>query len=611
MVKKPMLVTLSFEEPKGQDWMYEVKYDGFRAILEINKNNVDLISRNMNSLIHQFPEIREQVDELSESLEDLLPLTLDGELCLLDNPYKANFGELQTRGRMSNEENINKSADRRACHFLAFDLLSYQGIDYTKKSYIDRKKKLKELFTSLHLPETVTISPPLIQYIPSTESYSEIWKKVKQFKGEGVIAKRKPSIWETGKRSSNWVKIKNWQTSSFIVTSYDKQNGYFHVGVVKNDQIASVGLFSHGINDQERTALLEVMKANKVKETEHYITVETGICVDLKYLEVYKEQLRQPMFAGFRFDITWHECTWEKVIQQEQIEQVPDLTLTSLDKMLWPDRGIKKEDYITYLENISSYLLPFLKNRLLTVIRYPHGMYGESFYQKNTPTYAPEFVQTKVVSGINYTLCNDVQTLLWLGNQLALEFHIPFQTVLTSKPSEIVFDLDPPSRDYFHLAIHAALLLKEICDNLKLIPFVKTSGNKGLQVYIPLPENEFTYDETRIFTSFIATYLTEKRPDLFTTERLKKNRGQRLYVDYIQHAEGKTIIAPYSPRGKNEANVATPLFWDEVKETLNIDQFHIKSTLERIRQKGDPFAEFLTTKDKQPLRPVLDWLKNR
>jgi bifunctional non-homologous end joining protein LigD len=235
-------------------------------------------------------------------------------------------------------------------------------------------------------------------------------------------------------------------------------------------------------------------------------------------------------------------------------------------------------------------------------------MLGDPFYQKNKPDYAPDFIQTQMSEGINYIVCNNLETLTWLGNQLAFEFHIPFQTIKAKGPSEIVFDLDPPSRDYFHLAIKAALMMKEVFDGLKLLSFIKTSGNKGLQVYIPLPENTFSYDDTRKFTEFMAHYLITKEPDYFTIERLKKNRGNKLYVDYIQHAEGKTIISPYSARGNEDALVATPLFWEEVTEELSPLQFPLDSIMDRINKVGDPFQSYFSAKQNQPFHDILTFL---
>lgn len=285
-----------------------------------------------------------------------------------------------------------------------------------------------------------------------------------------------------------------------------------------------------------------------------------------------------------------------------------DVAVTSLDKPLWPDKGINKMNYLQYLRDIAPYMLPFLKERELTVIRYPHGVEGESFFQKNCPDYAPEFVKTYLSHDINYIVCSDLATLMWLGNQLAFELHVAFNTIHSDKPSEIVFDLDPPSRDEFHLSVEAALIIKEILTKLRLVSFVKTSGNKGLQVYIPLPENQYSYEDTRRFTKFLADFLIEKEPDWFTTERLKKNRGGKLYVDYLQHAEGKTIIVPYSARGNEEALVATPIEWGEVTRELRPEQFPLEAIVSRVQKKGCPFAGFHEAKQSQLFGPVLDWL---
>ncbi|GGE50973.1 hypothetical protein GCM10011391_32180 [Pullulanibacillus camelliae] len=285
------------------------------------------------------------------------------------------------------------------------------------------------------------------------------------------------------------------------------------------------------------------------------------------------------------------------------------LTLTSLNKPLWPKKGLKKADYLHYIHTVSPYMLPFLHQRALTLLRYPHGADGEAFFQKNCPDYAPDFIHTKGIDGIDYIIGNGLETLLWLANQLAFEIHIPFQTVQSQGPSEIMIDLDPPSQNEFPMAIEAALLLKEVFDKLELVSFVKTSGNKGLQLYLPLPENSFTYEDTRLFTTFVAHYLTEIKPDMFTTERLKKNRGQRLYVDYIQHAEGKTIISPYAVRGNDEALVATPLFWHEVNTRLSPKDFPLERIEERLERQGCPFAHFFEVKNKQPFAQVLKGLK--
>jgi DNA ligase D len=287
------------------------------------------------------------------------------------------------------------------------------------------------------------------------------------------------------------------------------------------------------------------------------------------------------------------------------------IALTSPYKPLWAHLELLKVHYIQYLTLAAPFMLPFLKNRPLTVIRYPHGAGEERFYQKNCPDYAPEFVHTRQVDDINYVICDDLQTLLWLGNQLAFEFHVPFHAADSKYPSEIVMDLDPPARDEFHLAIEASLLIKEICDNLHLRTFVKTSGNKGMQIYIPLPEDKISFQDTRLFTEFLAMYLIEREPRWFTIERLKKNRGGKCYIDYIQHAEGKTIIAPYSVRGNEDALIAAPLYWEEVTQELRPEHFPLTNMEKRIKHQGDPFQSFFETKKKQPIEQIITALKEK
>ncbi len=286
-----------------------------------------------------------------------------------------------------------------------------------------------------------------------------------------------------------------------------------------------------------------------------------------------------------------------------------EVDITNPDKPLWPDKGITKLSYLKYLIEASPFMLPFMKDRDLTIIRYPHGVPGESFYQKSCPDYAPDFIKTHLSRDINYIVCSDLPTLIWLGNQGALDLHIPFNTIHSPYPTEIVLDLDPPSREEFLLAVEAALIIKEVFEGLNLISFVKASGNKGLQIYIPLPLNKYTYEETRLFTEFLAKYLTKKEPKWFTIERLKKKRGKRLYVDYLQHAEGKTIVSPYSLRGNPEALVAAPVFWREVNHSLSPSMFPMEAVLDRIEKQGCPFKEFDTSRDKQPFDKILIWLK--
>ncbi|MFD2617126.1 non-homologous end-joining DNA ligase [Terrilactibacillus laevilacticus] len=293
--------------------------------------------------------------------------------------------------------------------------------------------------------------------------------------------------------------------------------------------------------------------------------------------------------------------------KQQVIIEGHSITLTHLSKILWKEKKISKAHYLQYLTSIAPYVLPFFKNRALTLIRYPHGVPGESFFQKSIPDYAPEIVRFK-----GHIHCDQLASLIWLGNQSTIEFHIPFQYIGEANPCEIVFDLDPPSKEDFSVAVLAAKTIKEILDRLHLTGFVKTSGSRGIQIHIPLIKRTFTYHDTRLFTTFVAKLLLEMHPNQFTTERLKHKRNNKLYLDIVQHGKNKTIIAPYSMRANEQGLVAAPLDWKEVNSSLRLETFTHEVVIQRLHTNGDPFQSYFNVENEQAFRSVLEQLnKNK
>ncbi len=608
---RPMLPTLQHVLPTKGDWYYEVKYDGFRGILSVHsQEEISLESRNGKELLPLFPEVEKQIKTLLSENELPLPFVLDGEIVLLRSSYSSEFGGLQTRGRMRNREKIKRAATLRPVKFLVFDVLQWEKNTYDQIAYYKRKGKLRELFSLIRYPLEPTPShPAVIQMVPHFTNHQLLWDLVQQEEGEGMVAKGKQSKWEEGKRSTNWIKYKNWKKCKCFITSFDENNDYFHIGVYDKEQIISVGSFHFGLSHEDKQILKTLIKKNSSMKNDSHYYIDPSITVEIYYLHVYDDQLREPHFHQFLFSTSPGECTLEQFRLDEA--SIPSgVEITHPEKELFPKVSLTKLDYIRYLRKMSVIILPFLMRRPLTCIRFPHGVSGESFYQKNTPDYAPPFVETYQEESIEFTLCHNLETLLWLGNQLALEFHIPFQKVNDAYVFEIVFDLDPPSRDQFPLAVKAAVIMKGLFDQLNLHSFVKTSGNKGLQVYIPIPTG-YTWDDTSLFTEFIAHFLVSNYSDDFTIERLKKNRKGRLYVDYVQHGEGKTIIAPYSLRGNEDALVATPLWWHEVNDDLDPGHFTIDVVLQRFQQFGCPFSQFEMVKEFQPFDKVVHFLREQ
>ncbi|MFZ0579157.1 MAG: DNA ligase D [Psychrobacillus psychrotolerans] len=605
----PMLLTASTEVPIGNEWLYETKYDGFRCILEWDKEPL-LKSRNGKLLNNMFPEIISFCHEIYGKIKPFLPLTMDGELVHLVNNFQSDFSKVQLRGRMKNIDTIKNNAELFTCHYVVFDLLIYKGKDLTKLPLTKRKQQMSRLFNKVKLPVSINYQDTnRLQAINVYEDSPLLWDRIVKNNGEGLIAKQTKSTWNSAERTNKWLKIKNWRYISIILTKYDKSNGFFHGVVYQNGLLVEVVTFRHGLSEVELATLITLFQTKGTQLSNNIWELEPSICVEIACIDFDGKKLREPRFHLFKLNTDIQDCSWEQM--QKQLYPLPPTTkITHPDKPIWPKSGIQKDDYLMYLQRIAPYMLPFLKDRLLTVIRFPHGVPGESFYQKNSPDYVPDFVATKKMDDINYIMCNDLETLLWLGNQLALEFHIPFQTVHTNNPTEIVFDLDPPSVKEFSLAVEAAQQMKVIFDQFRLHSFVKTSGGKGIQLYIPLEEDSFTYEETGIFTKFICDFLVEQQPKWFTTERLKKNRDNKLYLDYVQHKEGKTIVAPFSPRGNELGLIATPLRWEEVKDSLKPDTFTIPSVLDRITKQGDPFKYFRVNSEKDNFAMVLKQLKD-
>lgn len=262
-----------------------------------------------------------------------------------------------------------------------------------------------------------------------------------------------------------------------------------------------------------------------------------------------------------------------------------ELTITNPEKPLWPEAGITKFVFLQKLIALSPHLIRHCRDRYLTVIRWPHGIHDKSFYQKNAPEPRPPFVSTAISGGIRYVRLDNVATLLWLGNLAALEFHASFERIGSAEPPEWVIDLDP-SRDEEPRIMEAAAIVGDVLASLGIASVPKTSGATGVQIIVPLaPGHRFA--ALRALGLFIGRFVSEKHPRLFTLERRKKDRGDRIYFDYLQHWPGKTLAAPYTPRARPAATVSAPLTWDEVRAGAKPQDFHLLNMERRLAAKGD------------------------
>lgn len=280
-----------------------------------------------------------------------------------------------------------------------------------------------------------------------------------------------------------------------------------------------------------------------------------------------------------------------------------ELKVSHPDKMLWPELGIHKAMYLQKLIMLAPYILPYCRNRYLTTIRCPNGVGGKSFYQKNAPKPLPDFVHTAMSDGVDYINLDSLPTLLWLGNLAALEFHPSFEYIGGEEPAEWVLDIDP-SEELMPRLMEAVALIGEALDSMGIQSVPKTSGATGVQIIIPVKKG-YTFEQLRKVGQFLAKFLIEKYPNLFTTERMIKDRGNKIYIDYVQHAAGKSLSAPYTPRAREHATVSTPLLWEEVREWVDPKDFNLLTTQERLNKFGDLIAKT----PKQSLDAVLAFVK--
>ncbi|MGE6230274.1 non-homologous end-joining DNA ligase [Paenibacillus sp. GbtcB18] len=262
-----------------------------------------------------------------------------------------------------------------------------------------------------------------------------------------------------------------------------------------------------------------------------------------------------------------------------------ELTITNPEKPLWPEAGITKLDFLQKLIELSPYLLRYCRDRHLTTIRFPHGIHDKSFYQKNTPEPVPDFVNLAPLDGIRYVNLDSLPTLIWLGNLACLEFHPSFHRIGETLPAEWLIDIDP-SLEVEPRIMEAAHLIGEVLDSLHIQSVPKTSGATGVQIYVPI-QHGYTFEQLRKIGYFIGSFVVKKYPKLFTIERLKKNRGDLIYFDYLQHWYGKTLSAPYTPRAKIHGTVSTPLLWEEVERRCDPRDFTLHVIVERIKKMGD------------------------
>jgi bifunctional non-homologous end joining protein LigD len=608
----PMLAELGKGTPPATgDWIYEIKWDGVRALCFIDGGKLHMVSRNANTMEKQYPELSILPHQVNAR-----QAILDGEIVALDALGKPSFELLQRRINVAEASAIARLSRNSPVVFIAFDLLYLDGSDLRRMPLIERKKRLKEVLTP---NEVVRYS----EYFTGTGP--EILEAVKAQGLEGVVAKRPGSPYES-RRSPDWVKWKVVDTASLVICGFtpgegsrsgENLFGALVLGIFDAGQLKWAGNVGTGF-DRRKIEMVYAKLAPLVTAHSPF-TGEKGLprkvtwtrpelVCEVKYANWTEEgRLRAPVFMGLRPDIEPADCVRESDTEAPARPPLLDptakeatktidghaLKFTNLDKIFYPKDGYRKRDLLNYYDAVAPLLLPYLKDRPLSLKRYPNGIDKPYFFQKQVAPSFPKWLRTAVAQKIRYVVGEDRATLLYVVNLGCID-HNPWMSRIGSlaHPDYLLIDLDPQECSYDKI-VEAALWVRARLDKVELESYPKTTGGDGMHVFVPL-EPRYTYEQVRSFAEALATLGAAERPDLFTTPRTVARREKgKVYFDWQQIAEGKTIAAPYVLRAYPGAPVATPLAWREVTPRLHPEQFHIGNALARFDRVGDLFEGVL------------------
>ena len=595
----PMGAALGDKLPKGEEWICEVKWDGVRGLFFIDNGSLSIFTRNDNRCERQYPEL-----QVLPHYIDAQQAILDGEIVVMDANGVSHFELIQPRIHSQDVNAIAKMGQKNPVHLYVFDLLYLDGYDLRRTPLIERKRLLQKIVKPF----------PLLRVSEHFENAGdELVEAARQSGLEGLIAKCTTSVYES-RRSRNWLKLKLTFEQEFVIGGYtpgEREHfgslalGFYEGG--KLNYAGNVGTGFNGRNLAELWGRLEPLKIAKMpfakadKIPKGTVWVKPKLVAQIKFANwTGDKKLRAPVYLGLRDDKPSSEVSREEVpapgllsLERKEVTTEVDghsLKFTNLDKIYYPEDGFTKRDLLNYYDSVAPLLLPQLKDRPLSLKRYPNGIHAEYFFQKNTPAGYPSWLRTETVDDIRYVLAQDRASLLYLTNLGCIDQN-PWMSRIGSLeyPDFILIDLDPQECDFAKI-VEAALLVKGKLDAIGLIGYPKTTGGDGMHIYIPI-EPHYSYEQARTFAEVIARMLAAERPELFTTPRSVAAREKnRVYFDYLQIAASKTISAPYVARAYRGAPVSTPLAWDEVKPSLHPSQFNIGNAPERFARVGDLFA---------------------
>jgi len=633
---KPMLATLVNEPFDDPDWQYEVKWDGYRAMAFLNKGKVDLLSRNNKSFNEKFYPIYDLLSDWK------LNAVLDGEILVLNDKGISNFGSLQ---------NWRSEADGELV-FYVFDILWYEGKNLMELPLYRRQAILNEVLPTnddrIRLGKVFKASG--VDFFDAAERMGL----------EGIIAKKTDSTYSTNYRSKEWLKIKVHKRQEVVIAGFTKNAdtsksfSSLLLGVYEQGKLQYVGKVGTGFSDKLQKSMMEQFKPiivdqspfesipdvnkpsrfrpNPPKAKATWLKPEL-VC-EVAFAEVTDDGVfRHPSFQGMREDkkakdvVREVEMPTEKVVEDAETQnphakaikapegKVPktllnpkdetqvrkikghELKFTNLSKIYWPEDKVTKRDMFNYYYQVAEYILPYLKDRPQSLNRFPGGIHGKSFYQKDVKGKAPDWAKTFPYENGDgekkeYLVGTDEASLLWMASLGCIEMNPWFSRVQSpDHPDYCVIDLDPDKQS-FDQVVETALETKKVLDAIDVPSYCKTSGSTGIHIYIPL-NAKYSYDQSQMFAKIVVNLVHQQIPEYTSLERMISARKGKMYLDFLQNRPGATIAGPYSLRPKIGATVSMPLHWDEVKPGLKMKDFNIFNAIDRLKVEGDLFKGVL------------------
>lgn len=598
----PELATLVTEVPDGVEWLHEVKFDGYRILLQLEGKQVRCLTRRGNDWAARMPSLVRAAAELG--FRDAL---LDGEVCVLERDGTTNFQRLQN--------SLNAGADDTVVYY-AFDLLHFAGKDLRAVPLLERKRALSALLSAAKSPQ-IRYSDHVVGRGP------DFFREASERGLEGIVCKRLDSPYRSG-RTRDWLKVKCIRRHEVVIGGFTDPGGSrSHFGALlvgthdEHEKLVYRGKVGTGFTERTLGELLDRLRKLEQQHAAflnpprgaaargvHW--VKPALLAEVEYTELTREgKLRHPRFRGLRLDKTAAAVVLEDAAPQppKKVRAVPPsnqelpVALTHPDRLLYPDQGLTKRALAEYYVSVAEWMLPHVKNRILTLVRCPQGQQGGCFFQKHAGKGVPEALRQVPVREqnaiVNYLAVDDVLGLVSLVQIGALEIHVwGSHADRPDRPDQLVFDLDPDSGIEWKRVIEAAFTVKAQLSELGLESFLKTSGGKGLHVVVPV-QRRSDWERTKTFSRAVAERICRSEPEKYVCTMSKAKRKGRIFIDYLRNARGATSVCAFSARARNGAPVSTPLGWDELTTKLRPDAYTVLTLPDRLASLSrDPWEDY-------------------